>query len=84
MNKLNFNKLTNNLKQFGAGFLLVAFCLQILSFTATAQFVKAPSADRKVNETLSDEVSAERLINQTAKHKIAPPTLKASSKSAIR
>ena len=72
MNKLNFNKLTNNLKQFGAGFLLVAFCLQIFSFTATAQFAKDRSADRKVNETLSDEASAGRITNQNAKHKIAP------------
>jgi hypothetical protein len=68
MKKPDFNKLANNLKQFGAGFLLVAFCLQIFSFTTTAQFVKSRNAERKVDETLSDEAPGERI----AKNKIAP------------
>ena len=72
MNELNFKNLTNNLKQFGAGFLLVAFCLQMFSFTATAQFVKDRSVEKKADETLSDDAIDGRFTNQTAPRKIAP------------
>ena len=64
MNELNPNKSTSNLKQFSAGLLTVAFCMQIMSFTATAQFVKDRKADKVTNEMLSDESFDENAINQ--------------------
>ena len=47
MTKHNFKKPVNNLKQFGVGFLLFAFCLQIFSFVATAQLMKDRNVEKK-------------------------------------
>ena len=69
MNKLNFNNLTNNLKQFGTGFLLVAFCLQIFSFTTTAQFAKDRN-EKKADVMLSDDAIDGRFVNQTAPRRL--------------
>ncbi len=50
MNTQSFGKLTNRLKQFSAGLLLSAFCLQIFAFTATAQSVKIDRTNKTIIE----------------------------------
>jgi hypothetical protein len=72
MNKLNFKKPVINLKQFGTGFLLAAFCLQPLASTATGQFAKDRQAEKQMNTMLSGEAIDGEVINQSATRKIAP------------
>ncbi len=67
MNKSNFKKSATRLKQFGTGFLLVAFSLQIFPSAASAQFTNDRRTGKKADERLFDEA-----IGGKVRNKIAP------------
>lgn len=72
MNELNSKTSNNNLKQIGTGFLLAAFCLQMFSFTATAQLVNDKNAAKQNDEMISEATIDERFVVHNAPYKIAP------------
>ena len=72
MNERNFKKSTSSFKQFGAGFLLVAFSLQTFSLATAAQFVSNREMEKKATEMRLDEAFDSEVINQVAPSKIAP------------